>query len=205
MKKTISIFFVLIAICFVIMALLFVINPSMGFGYLDRFNNWTGGDPAIPTKNEIVMPPLSTIEAETLNGKIIIKSGKGLKHYYSWGGETRYVIMQPREERWYGSLGLYYPGTGFHWGSTADGVKRGVLEEGHQYFKTKEKALKWIKKQVYWGAVYRDDGLLVQFNKTGAPVHTLSVGVWQIYIDGKKPKQLIGSKNNTINTSWGKN
>ena len=72
MKKTISIFFVLIAICFGIMALLFVINPSMGFGYLDRFNNWTGGDPAIPTKNEIVMPPLSTIEAETLNGKIII-------------------------------------------------------------------------------------------------------------------------------------
>ena len=192
---------IIIAIYFGIVASL---STNTGFGSLGRLNNWIAGDPAIPAKNEIVMPPSSTIKCETPNGKIVIKSGKGLKRYYTWNDETRYVVMQPRDERWYGSLGLYYPGTGFHWKSTTDGTKRGVLEEGQQHFKSKEKALKWIEKQVHWGAVYRDDGLLVNFHKTGAPVHTLSVGVWQIYIDGEKPKHLAGSRNNAIITSWSK-
>lgn len=175
---------------------------NVNFGLLERFQNWIEAEPPISIKNEIVMPPQSTIKAETPNGLITIKSGKGLKRFYTWNGETRHVIMIPREERWYGSLGLYYPGTGFHWNVTKDGIKRGVLEEGQQHFKSKNEALKWIQKQVYWGAVYRDDGLLVQFNKTGAPAYTLSVGVWQIYIDGEKPKQLDGSKNNSISISW---
>ncbi len=199
MKKAVPI---LIAACFAIIVFL---SPNIYFGFTERFYNWIEDDPAVPTKNEIVMPPLSTIKAETPNGKIVIKSGVGLKRYYTWNGETRYVVMQPRDQRWYGSLGLYYPGSGFHWSATADGIKRGVLEEGHQYFKSKNEAFEWIAKQVYWGAVYRDDGLLVQFNKTGAPAYTLSVAVWQIYINREKPKQLIGSRSNTIITYWGKN
>jgi len=162
----------------------------------------TAGDLPVPIKNEIVMPPLSKIEANTSNGKITIEAGKGLTRYYTWNDETRHVTMVARDERWLGSLGLYYPGTGFHWKATSDGIRRGVLEEGKQHFKTKELALEWIKKQVYWGAVYRDDGLLVQYNKEGC---TLSVGVWQIYVDGKKPKQLSGSKNKFIFSSWQKN
>lgn len=191
-----------ILIVIVVITIIGLLNAK--FGLLEGLQNWMENEPSIPRKNEIVMPALSTIEAETPNGLIIIKSGKGLKRSYTWNGETRYVNMIPREERWYGSLGLYYPGSGFHWSATKDGIKRGVLEEGQQHFKTIDEALKWIQKQLYWGAVYRDDGLLVQFNKTGAPAYTLSVSVWQIFINGKKPKHLDGSTNNAIITSWDK-
>src|SRR5688572_17793478 len=73
------------------------------------------GDRPIPKKNEIVMEPGSRLTATTPIGKIIIDAGRGLRRSYTWDGATRFVEMWPRDKRWYGSLGIYYPGLGNHW------------------------------------------------------------------------------------------
>lgn len=107
--------------------------------------------------------------------------------------------MWPRQERWYGSLGLYYPGPGNHWKSH-NGITRGVLGEGQQHFKTVEETLAWISEQKRWMPfVYRNDGLVVGWRKV-PPRKQLNVEVWQIYINGEKPMALPGSEDDKIIT-----
>ncbi len=125
-----------------------------------------------------------------------VTAGKGLKRSYTWEGETRSVEMWPRRERWYGSLGLYFPGPGNHW-KPHNGIARGVVEEGQQHFKTVDEALKWIAEQKWWPLVYRSDGLLVGWGKNLSR-QQLNVDVWQIVIDGKKPTKLPGSHDDKI-------
>ncbi|MCC6486470.1 MAG: hypothetical protein IT364_03145 [Candidatus Hydrogenedentes bacterium] len=110
--------------------------------------------------------------------------------------------MIPRSERWSGGQGLYYPGPGYHWRKTPDGIRRCVVQEGWQYFITVEEAVQWIKRQDRWlPTVYRDDGLVVGYGKSPQR-YQLNVYVWQILIGGKKPTTLPGSNNQAIKTSW---
>ena len=149
------------------------------------------------------MPPSSTIQAATKTGTVIIESGEGLKRCYSWEGATRCVSMWPREERWYGSLGMYYPGPGAHW-RRHNGITRGLLEEGQQHFKTIEEAMNWLNRQSQFISsdfVYNDTGLVVNYSKF-IETESINVDVWQIYINGEKPKTLKGSNNSEILTSW---
>lgn len=175
---------------------------NIGVGLVTHYDDWRQGDPPIPSKNEIVMPADSTIEATTNTGKIIIRSGKGLKRWYTWDGATSYVVMSPRNERWNGSLGLIYPGMGSHWFPAHEGISRGVLEEGQQHFRTIEEAMNWLNKQKEISPlVYSDYGLVVSHAKY-LPREQLNVDVWQILIDGKKPERLIGSNNSAIHATW---
>jgi len=148
----------------------------------------------LPTHNEIVMPEGMTITAETEHGKITIVAGTGFERSYTWGGGTRSVTMLPRKKRWLGSLGLYFPGEGNHWKEHNE-ITRGVLEEGYQNFGSIDETHEWITKKVHWGAVYRDDGLLVNFHKSKGAGGALHVGVWQILVDEQKPRSLAGSEN----------
>jgi len=146
---------------------------------------------------ELVMSEGAVLKATTRTGTIEITAGKGLKRSYTWDGETRTAELEPREERWYGSLGAYYPGPGEHWKDN-HGITRGVLQEGQQHFKTLAEALQWIAKQAEsYPVVYRDDGLMVAFGKQPGRKQ-LNVEVWQIYIAGKKPAELKGSENEKI-------
>lgn len=219
--------YILTTIVVLILSVYFIIFTNTGFGLIEFVNNQRKGDPQTPTLNEIVMPPYSMIEVTTPEGKIAIKSGKGLKRYYSWDGVTRFVVMEPRTTRWYGSLGLYYDGPGFHW-IGHNGIKRGVLQEGQQHFDTINEALAWLNRQSNSDCVYRDDGLVVCCSKN-LDRYQLNVDVWQIYLEGKtqseyqerggdriwvnsknniykigghKPTKLEGSKNELIRTSW---
>jgi Ankyrin repeats (3 copies)/Ankyrin repeat len=142
------------------------------------------------------MSPGMRITATTSVGKIAITAVDELTRSYTWDGATRAVVMFPRVERWYGSLGLFNPGAGEHW-RDHHGITRCVTEEGQQHFKTVEEALKWIKERDWMPYVYRDDGLMVGWNKT-LPRKQLSVKVWQILIDGKIPKRLPGSQDDKI-------
>lgn len=198
MKKIIYI----ILIC--IVSAFFVFFTNTGFGLFELVGNWRKGDPSISVQNEIVMPPNSTIEATTRTGKILVTAGAGLKRSYTWDGVTRSVVMWPRNKRWYGSLGLYYPGPGSHWLPKHGGISRGVLQEGQQHFNTLQEAKVWIenRKQMY-PVVYSDDGLLVSYGKTLAR-EQLDVEVWQLLINGKKPERLEGSNNAAIIASWTK-
>ena len=218
---------ILVVILVLIPSVYFFIFTNTGSGFIELVNNIRKGDPQIPVKNEIVMPPDSMIEATTPGGEITIKSGKGLKRYYSWDETTRSVVMWPRTERWYGSLGLYYPGPGFHW-IGHKGIKRAVVGEGQQHFDTIEEAVAWLHSRSHSDCVYRDDGLAVCFSKN-LDRHQLNVHVWQIVIEGKtpsdyqerggeriwdnsknsiykvgghKPTKLEGSNNKLIRTSW---
>lgn len=213
---------IIITTVVLILSWFFFLFTNTGGGLLELFDNWRKDDPPVPGNNEVVMPPNAKIEATTKDGNIVIKSGKGLKRYYNWDGATRSVVMWPRPSRWYGSLGMYYPGPGFHW-LPHNGIKRGVLNEGQKHFSTAEDAVKWLNQSNNNDCVYRDDGLAVCFSKY-LPRHQLNVDVWQIYIEGKtpsefketatenqntiyyvgghKPKKLEGSQNDLIRTSW---
>lgn len=154
-------------------------------------------DGPIPKGAEVVMAPGSSITAETATGTITIKAGNGLMRSYTWEGATRSVEMGARNVRWYGSLGLAFPGPGDHW-KEHNGITRGVLEEGQMRFATVAAAMKWIK-GIAKGTplVYRNDGLLVAFGKNLSRKQ-LNVEVWQIYIAGKKPTTLAGSQDSKI-------
>ncbi len=149
--------------------------------------------------NEMVMSPGMSITASTREGIITIAAGEGFKRSYTWDGETRSVTLWPRWERWYGSLGAYYPGPGQHWRNN-HGITRGVLDEGQQHFQTIEEALKWIGLAEQAGCIYRDDGLMVCWGRVLARKQ-LNVEVWQIMIAGKKPRSLPGSKNDAVSVS----
>jgi hypothetical protein len=151
----------------------------------------------LPPENEIVMSEGMSISATNSYGTMKITAGKGTLRHYTWKGATRTATLLPRKERWYGSLGIYYPGEGNHW-KKHDGITRAVLEEGQQHFKSISEAIEWIKQDSHWGYIYRDDGLVVGWNKMEGAGGTLSVSVWQIYIDGDKPTSLPGSQNENI-------
>jgi len=196
MKNIVLSFFALLStVCFFTFT-------NTGSGLIELIDNWYQGDPSVPIDNEIVMPPNSTIVATTETGTICIKSGNGLKRYYTWEGATRFVVMSPRIKRWYGSMGISYPGPGSHWLPKHNGISRGVLEEGQQHFKNMDDAMAWIKKCKQWiPLVYRNDGLLVAYGKALSR-EQLNVEVWQIMINGQKPAKLEGSRNDAIHASW---
>ena len=154
-------------------------------------------DGPIPPGTEVVMAPGSSITADTSTGTITITAGLGLLRSYTWEGATRSVEMGARKVRWYGSLGLAFPGPGDHW-KEHNGITRGVLEEGQMRFKTQVAAMKWIKERSRGlPLVYRKDGLVVGFGKT-LTRKQLNVEVWQIYINGRKPKTLVGGQDSKI-------
>jgi hypothetical protein len=151
----------------------------------------------VPFENETVMTEGMIISATNSYGTMKITAGKGTLRHYTWKGATRSATLLPRKERWFGSLGIYSPGEGNHW-KKHDGITRSVLEEGQQHFKTIAEAMEWIRKDSHWGYVYRDDGLVVGWDKMEGARGTLSVSVWQIYINGDKPTSLPGSQNDKI-------
>lgn len=153
-------------------------------------------------KNEIVMNEGMSIKVSNSYGEMEITAGKGYVRNYTWNGATRSAELIPRKSRWNGSLGIYFPGEGNHW-KEHDGITRAVLEEGQQHFRTVEEATEWIKKENHWGYVYRDDGLVVGWDKMTGAGGTLGVSVWQIFINGQKPTFLTGSQNTKITVEPG--
>lgn len=149
-----------------------------------------------PPKNETVMTPGMRIQATTPVGTIVIIATDELARSYAWEGETRSVKMERRYQRWYGSLGLYFPGIGEHW-KVHKGITRAVTEEGQQHFKSTDEAMAWIRSRNWMPYVYRDDGLMVGWAKNLSRKQ-LNVEAWQILVDGKKPARLPGSEDEKI-------
>jgi hypothetical protein len=150
----------------------------------------------IPSGNEVAMKDGSTIDATSKVGKISIHAGPDLKRSYTWEGATRSVIMIPRSRRWYGSMGMYYPGSGNHW-DEHNGITRGVLEEGQQDFDSEAEAQKWIKERDYSFPVWNNSGLLVGWYKVLSR-NQLNVDVWQITIQHKVPTNFPGYTDGAI-------
>ena len=151
-------------------------------------------DGPVPNENEMVMTPGMKIIAMTPAANLTVTAGNGLKRSYTWNGGTRSIELWPRPDRWYGSLGAYFPGPGNHW-FVHDKVSRCVAEEGQLNFSTVEKAMKWLSETPgFQPRIYRNDGLTVWVDKNS----TLGVDVFQIYIKGKKPSRLPAATDHKI-------
>jgi hypothetical protein len=164
---------------------------------------------------EAVMVEGMSISFTNAHGSMTVTAGKEFERRYIWAGDTRTVIMWPRKKRWYGSLGMYNPGayiTGDleQW-KEHDGIKRYVVEEGQRHFTNTAEAIEWTRhgsgKPDNLDYIYNDTGLVVGMDKQPRSLEerkktdfpgTLEVDVWQIYINGKKPQKLDGSKNQGI-------
>jgi hypothetical protein len=138
------------------------------------------GDPPVPAMSEIVIPPDAEIVATTAAGTIKIRSGKGLRRYYTWDGETRSVVMRANKMRWYGSLGIDSPAEPIRW-MPVNGISGAVLSESQKKFDTIVEAENWLH-QSCTGCVYTDYGLVVQLEKR---TPYLFVEVLQILVGGK--------------------
>src|SRR4051812_41947497 len=42
-------------------------------------------------------------------GSLEIRAGSRFTRFYTWDGETRSVDLEPRDKRWYGNFGAYFP------------------------------------------------------------------------------------------------
>jgi hypothetical protein len=156
--------------------------------------------PAELAQTEFAMVPGQTITARTPPGTIRISADDWLRRSYTWEGATRSVEMWPRDERWYGSLGIYYPGPGRHW-EEHRGITRGVVQEGQQHFTSEQEALAWIRSQSGWKPhVYTRHGLVVGWRKVPER-EQLDVDVWQIMVNGRKPPDLPGATDAAIQVS----
>jgi hypothetical protein len=145
---------------------------------------------------EIVMPAGASITARTAKGHITIRAGDRYSRAYLWGNCKGSVTMWPRTERWYGSLGLYYPGPARHW-RECEGVARAVVEEGQQHFETADAAVAWIKARQWMPYAYTNDGLVVGWTTVPAR-YQLNVEVWQLLIAGSRPSRLSGADDAAI-------
>jgi hypothetical protein len=148
---------------------------------------------------ELVLAPHAVVTATTEFGTMKIEAVDVLTRKYTWEGASRSARLWPRQERWYGSLGAYFPGPGDHW-KIHNGITRGCLEEGQQKFSSEAEALTWLRTGYNQLGVYRDDGLVVVWSKN-LDRRQLNVNVWQVLINGKTPQHLPGSHNDKIKLS----
>ena len=164
---------------------------------------------------EAVMVEGMTISFTNSHGSMTVTADKGYERRYTWARDTRTVTMYPRKKRWYGSLGMYNPGAYIsgnleQW-KEHDGIKRFVVEEGQRHFTNTAEAIEWTRhgsgNPDNLDYIYNDTGLVVGMDKQPRLLEerkktdfpgTLEVDVWQIYINGKKPQKLDGSKNQDI-------
>lgn len=166
---------------------------------------WRPGSFTIDPETEVVMTRGMKIAATNRNGTIEIEAGRDSRRKYTWDGATREVLLVVRKARWYGSLGLYSPGSGISGTfSPHNGISRAVVEEGQQHFETIKDALKWLNQpyqQRTGDTKYTNSGLVVRWSKSPSR-RQLNVDVWQIYINGKKPTHLPGANDAAIQVSY---
>jgi len=150
---------------------------------------------------ETVLSEGMKVSATTPSGKLIIECGKGLTRKYQGENWSKTSELIPRTSRWSGSLGLYDPA-----GSDTLG-DRLLLEEGRQFFSSESEAMRYLQTiNGFYGAVtYSNDGLVVAYSVTAIPNEkpTRDIQLWQIYINGAKPKALRGASNLNIKIEGG--
>jgi ankyrin repeat protein len=145
---------------------------------------------------ETVLSEGMELTAKTPVGSITILAKRHLQRTFIWNHCERTVTLEPRQKRWLGSLGAYFPGGGTTW-RLCDGIDRAIVDEGEQHFQTDREALSWIHEQTNLAFVYTDDGLMLGWERDLSR-KTLNVALWQILVAGAKPSRLAGSNNSSI-------
>ena len=151
---------------------------------------------------ELVMREGATIEARKENTSVTVTSGKGFDRTYEWERCKLESDMVARKQRWYGSMGIYDAAPSFGLSTRGcSGISRTVVEEGQIHFDDLQFAQKWIERRPKsYKTVWTNDGLLVSWNIVPGR-RQLNVDVWLMCINGKRPKQLVGSNDSAVTVS----
>jgi len=152
-------------------------------------------DSKLLSYTEVVLMPGMSVIASNANGSIKITAGEETKRTFEAGEWKKETNLIPRKQRWYGSLGLYDP--------APSNVPYGrlLVDEGRLHFSSINEALRYLYVgSTFYKPVYTNDGLVFGFDvkRMGNNEPTRSVKLWQIYINGKKPKIITGAKDNSI-------
>lgn len=135
------------------------------------------------------------IKAQTKYGPFEILAGKDCERTYTWENQSYLTELIPREERWYGKLGLYHP----QMRPPHKNVVHMIAEEYQMNYGSEQEAIEYMDAQQ---DLYNDQGLHLSFVKKDGPGGKgnifISVTISQILINGKRPTKLPGSKNNLI-------
>jgi hypothetical protein len=134
-----------------------------------------------------------------------ITTGRGLLRTYTWTGASRSVAMVPVTHD--SNRELNYPTDlqnrthrfpGFNW-KMNDHVARFCSAESVINFQSKKEAVEWIREDGCQCVpnIYTNDGIVITWSKNIEP-GTLWVLVKQVLINGKKPTNLPGASDKTI-------
>ena len=150
---------------------------------------------------EHVLTDGMVISANTPQGPLRIEGGKGAERIYSGDGWSETRHLDPRDIRWYGSLGLYDAAF------SLSPHGRLLIDEGRLFFDSTRDAVRYLRRCDV-PPVYNNQGLSVGLKvvewpgkERREPVRT--VEVWQIYIQGRKPTSLPGAKDDAVSVSGG--
>ena len=156
---------------------------------------------------ELVMREGTRIEASWDGTTISVTAGKGFDRVYESNGCKLKSNMSGRGSRWYGKQGIYDPAGSSGWFSFAsascNGISRTVVEEAQIHFDDLQFAYEWIRRRQLGNGtgqtVWRNDGLLISWN-TVSGRKQLNADVYQICINGNRPKNLNGATDTAIRT-----
>jgi len=155
-------------------------------------------DVFVDTEN--VLTQGMVITATTPNGAVTITGGAGTVRTFSGPGWSKRRKLIARDERWYGSLGLYDPG------ESVTPYGRLLADEGRLFFNSESEALRYLAPQgEYFKYVFNNHGLVVGLHVENTPggEPTRSVALWQIYIRGRQPTSLRGADDSAVKVSSG--
>jgi len=144
---------------------------------------------------ELAMDEYTVVEAKNKSGTVVIEYISPLVRRYKWDGYNEVRTLIPRKERWLGKLGIYDPAEQSIWNIFSPRI---VAEDSQLHFSTNTELEKWLYqgKDAYdW--VYTNDGLVVGFIKS-RDRNQVNVEIYQLYVDGKKPITLEGSRPGNI-------
>lgn len=150
---------------------------------------------------ETVLSDGMKICASYENEHICIAAEGFTKRIISWDGKVHAINLVPRIERWYGKLGLVSPKQPKNLWRDHGEITRALIKEAEIKYNSVESSLKRLESYKTYGhnVVYNDNGILFIWSKAELPgQNVLSLSVFQIIINGKKPKFLPGSNNDKV-------
>lgn len=146
---------------------------------------------------EAVLGAGESITATNKFGTVRVSHVASTKRRFEWDKQTEVVTMIPREERFMGKLGLYEPAGRF--GPSLPGDVRLVVEEATRDFED----YRQVYAVLYEGSavmdwVYTRDGLVVGFSRTPERGNQINVDVYQFLVQGQKPRDLKGAREEAV-------
>ena len=147
------------------------------------------------TPPEVVMSPGMTIVATTPAGTLKIIAREGYKRTFEWDGCSKTLRLTPRWHRYQGRKGILFHGNGVTWLFGCGGIYRAVVVEEQMPVESEQEFLEYARLYKGMHFVYRNDGLVVGWIKSGGE---MAINVYQVLVRGSKPTELEGADDESI-------